>query len=265
MPITEMPAAQVFKAFVEDFGMTKEGRATRNPWQKDQLPAEIMNAPVEWYIYNIGPVKQIISAGSMGQYHLLPPAEGTKYNPPLQIKRYMVDWADQGDYKQKPIIMDGAMVAREWVTPNGERETDLRQWGVFASKHNPPLESELAEAQARLHMKMDQLVKYADALYSDEKRRREITDVYKIAAKYLVVERPWCSVSKPMMQCPGCFKAVETAAAKCISCGAILNWEKARKLRLVSKEEYAEAVADGLAPAPAPAASPEKRVAQEKG
>jgi hypothetical protein len=250
MPITEIPAAQVFKTFVEDFGMTKDGRATRSPWTRDQLPAEIMDSPVEWYIYNVGPIKQIINAGSMGQYHLLPPAEGKSFSEPLKIKKYMIDWADQGDYKQKPVVMDGWFVAREWVTPNGERETDLRPWGVFASKHNPPSEEDLKAAAALLHKKMDDLVKHADALYTDEKRRREITDIYKIAARHLLVERPWCTVSKAMASCPGCFRPVEQAAAKCIACGSILDWNKARKLRLVTKEEFAEAVADGLVAAP---------------
>jgi len=45
----------------------------------------------------------------------------------------------------------GWTFAREWVTPNGEVETDLRKWGVFASKNNPPSEKELLDAEARLH------------------------------------------------------------------------------------------------------------------
>jgi hypothetical protein len=260
MPVTELPAAQVFKTFVEDFGITREGRATRNPWQKDALPKEITDAPVEWYIYNIGPIKQIINAGSMGQYILFPPSEGQAYSKPIEIRRYMIDWADQGDYKQKPIIMDGADVAREWVTPNGEKgNTDLRNWGVFASRHNPPKPEEIAQAEALLRVTLDRLIAQADALYADPTKRGQITDVYRTAARIRHAERPWCAESKPMGRCDGCGRGVELDIAKC-SCGAILNWEKARKLRLVSKEEYDEAVAEGLASA----ASPAKRVSGEK-
>jgi len=44
-----------------------------------------MNAPVEWYIYNIGPSRQVINAGDMGTHYLLPPGEGERYNKPLRF------------------------------------------------------------------------------------------------------------------------------------------------------------------------------------
>lgn len=246
MPITELPAHQVFDTFVKDFGMTKDGRSTKNPWQKDVLPDEIIKSPVEWYIFNIGPIKQTINAGSMGQYILFPPSEGKAYSEPLKIKKYMVDWADQGDYKQKPIIMDGAMVAREWVTPNGERgNTDLRNWGVFATKNNPPTEAELAAAHTLLRVTLDNLIRQADQLYADPAKRTQITQVYHTALIARKADRPWHSESKEMARCEGCGRAVEANIAKC-ECGAILNWTKARKLRLVSQAEFDEAVADGL-------------------
>jgi len=104
----------------------------------DQLPEEIMNAPVEWYIYNIGPPARSSTPGIWGRHYLLPPGEGERYNKPLPIRKFMVVHSNQGDYKMKPMIFNGVDVAREWVTPNGEVETDLRKWGVFASKNNPP-------------------------------------------------------------------------------------------------------------------------------
>jgi len=64
-----------------------------------------------------------------------------------------------------------------------------------------------------------------------------------------------------MMSCPGCFKAVEKEAAKCSNCGAILNWQKARQLRLVSKTEFEEALADGLVGGPLAA----ERASKDKG
>lgn len=246
--ITELPIGDTFKAFVEDFGLTKDGRRTKNPWQKDPLPREIADSPVEWYIYNVGPITQIINAGSMGQHHLLPPPEGKRYNEPIKIKRYMIDYADQGDYKQKAIIMDGAYVAKEWVTPNGERgNTDLRNWGVFASRNNPPTEAELAQADARLRVTLDQLIQQGDALYADPTTRKQITPVYHTALIARKVVRAWHGESKEMARCEGCGRAIEKDVAKC-ECGAILNWEKARKLRLVSKEDFEEAVRDGLVP-----------------
>jgi hypothetical protein len=260
-PITELPAAEVFKTHVQDFGITRDGRATRNPWQYDALPDEIAKAPVQFYIYNVGPLTQIINAGSMGQHFLFPPKEGEKWGKPIEIKKYMVDWADQGDYKHKPIIMEGEYVAKEWVCPDGgkEPELDLRKWGVFYSKNNPPTEAEIETARRYVHLQMDRLVKIADNLYQDPRRRPEITNIYYIAAKHLMVERPWCTVSKEMARCEGCGKAVEQDVAKC-GCGAIRDWNKARKLRLVTKEEFEEAMADGLVAA----ITPETRAAQTK-
>jgi hypothetical protein len=248
--IQELPVDQVFKTFVEDFGMTKDGRRTKNPWMKDPLPKEITNSPIEFYIYNIGPIQQTINAGSMGQHILFPPDAEGKLARPLEIRKYMVDWSDQGDYKQKPVLVEGATVAREWVTPNGEKgNTDLRNWGVFYSKHNPPLAEEVAVAQRLLDNTLDTLIKIADGLHSDITKRREITEVYRIAAKARHAERPWCAESKAMGRCAGCGRGVELDIAKC-SCGAVLNWELARKLRLITKAEFDEAVADGLATGP---------------
>jgi hypothetical protein len=246
--ITELPAPVVFKDYIDAVGLTKDGKRTKSPWQYDDLPEEIRNADPQWYIYNVGPQRHTINAGSMGTHYLFPPKEGENVGKALVIRKYMVDWADQGDYKHKPIIMKGDDVAREWVTPNGEAETDLRKWGVFASKNNPPTDEEVAEAKERLRKTFDALIKYADSLYEQPARRKEITPIYVIAAKTNKVVRPWCSESRAMKSCEGCFSPVEAAAAKCNACGAILDWNKARKLRLVSKAEFEEAVADGLVP-----------------
>lgn len=62
-----------------------------------------------------------------------------------------------------------------------------------------------------------------------------------------VKERSWMTVSQQMDTCPGCQQPVAPGAAR-HACGAVLDYKKARELRMISSAEYEEAVADGLVP-----------------
>jgi|SRR5581483_457258 len=252
--VQELPPGQVFKDYAQDVGLTKDGHATKNPWAAgyDRLPDEIMKAPVQFWIYNVSPMQRWICMGGLGTKFLRPCPEGEKYGPhPLPVKRYEVDWADLGEYKHKAVIIEGKDMVREMVVPGGEAENDLRRWGVFYSEHNPPLEEELKAANAQLERTFDAIVKQGDQLY-EQRRFREITPIFQTASKWMKAPRPWCAISKQMEECPGCMKPVDKGAAK-HECGAILDWKKARQLRLVTKEEYLEAVEDGLVPGEKPA------------
>src|SRR5689334_8345041 len=101
----ELPASQVFKDYVSDVGLTKQG-PTKNPWLAgyDNLPPEIANSPVRYYVYNVSPIPRWLCMGGLGTKYL----KACKHNEffaanPLKVKEYEIDWADLGEYKHKAV------------------------------------------------------------------------------------------------------------------------------------------------------------------
>jgi hypothetical protein len=140
------------------------------------------------------------------------------------------------------------------VTPNGEVETDLRRWGVFWTTNNPPTAEELANANRSLDVTCDAFIRMADSLY-EQRKMEQITPIFHTLARRRRQTRPWCSVSKEMADCPVCFAPVEKGAA-IHDCSpgrqAILDWEKAYRYGLVTRERYDEAIENGWVPGKEP-------------
>jgi hypothetical protein len=247
----EFTAAEVFKNYIGDVGLDKYGRATKSPWQYDPVPKEIANAPVERRIFNVGPHKHVCYMGSLGNKHIPACPPDQPYILAQEIKKFTIDWSDQGDYKHKPLFIEAKELAQNMVSPTPGDESDLRRWGVFETENKVPSDDELKKAKASLFQTYDWLVKKADQLYRDGKMK-EITPIYKVAAAQLrISDRPWAEVIGERQLCPACQQACDLGIAK-HSCGAILDWKKALQYRLISKDDYAEAVEDGLVPGEKP-------------
>lgn len=237
-------------------------RAKGNPWRIDKPSKRIANCPVTMWVYNVSPRKHAVST-LPGMPKVLPPCPpGAKYGPPLPIKEITLDYAGMGDYKLKAVEVDdidlaGAIVCGTCLgVGNGCKETsDLRRWGVFYSYNNPPTEAELAKAHEHLSNTLSEFVKIADTLWEDPKKRWQVTGengaVYRMAAKAKGgIQRPWCTLLADKEACVGCGYTNDIGAMVCSNqtCGIILDYKKALKFRKITKNEYAEAVADGLVP-----------------
>lgn len=247
------------KGMLED--QVNNPRRGKTPWQLDRPSKRVLNCPVTMWIYNVSPRTHQISS-LPGMPRILPSAkEGEAYGAPLAIKEVTLDYASRGDYKLQAIEVDDDDLAGNIVCPtcqgngaNCSDSGDLRMWGVFASRNNPPTAEELATANRRLSETFSNLVKIADTLYEDPKRRWQVSgtngEVYRMAAKAKKIQRPWCTVLADMVACPGCGQTNATGAMVCSSttCGIILDYDKALKYRKITKEEYDAAVADGLVP-----------------
>jgi len=223
-----MPDVKNTKTFApevvfKDYMDVTKGR-TKNPWNYDPIPEEVKNSPVEFYIYNVGPYMKVINSGGLGKQKVQACPDGEKYSKPIEIHKWVIDHADMGEYNMKTILIEGKDRVREMVSPNNDPETDLRKWGIFYSKNNPPSQAEIDDANRRLRDTMNQIVKYGDFLYTATNgqggtRRGEITAVYMTAAKWLGVERPWYSVSEKLNPCPGCGDNVKPNIRKHTACG----------------------------------------------
>jgi hypothetical protein len=249
-----------------------QGRATKSPWRMDAPSKRVSGCPITMWIYNIAPRKHQISSlpGMPKILGACPYDDRGKplalYGPPIPIKEISLDYASQGDYKLKAVEVDDIDLVRAIICPscNGQGQNckdtaDLRIWGVFYSSHNPndpvdaTFQAELDTAKARLTQTMSNLVKIADGFHEDQKWRNYHLGgangaVYRMAAKYMGIQRPWCTPLKDMETCVGCGNSNPNGAMICSNpvCGIILDYAKALKFRKITQGEYDEAFQSGL-------------------
>lgn len=259
------------ETLLKDTGFhTDHNKMKTSPWRMSKPSKRVANCLNTLWIYNISPRKHQISS-LPGMPKVLGPCpyddKGdplAAFGPPLPIKEINLDYAGRGDYKLDCVEVDDIDLAGAIVCPscngvgaNCKDTADLRIWGVFYSKHNPadPVDAEfraeLALAKERLSNTMSNLVKLADGLYEDPKQRWQLAgaygNVYRMAAKYKKISRPWCTPLSDKESCPGCGQTNDRGAMVCSSgtCGIILDYGKALKFRKITQGEFDEAFAAG--------------------
>ena len=116
---------------------------------------------------------------------------------------------------------------------------NLNQRGLFWSRNNPPLESELAAARARMEKTYRAELERMSAIEakSPDDARNVATKTSHAAATYFGVSTSWhrsdlIPKSSPAGQidCPNCGEKIVATTAVCRHCDAVLDEEKARKL-----------------------------------
>ncbi len=241
----------------------------------DPIPNYILNSPVKWRIFNCGPIGRTFNPAGHGVRTLKAAKFDKDWNlielqEPYEIRETVADWADQGDYKHKFVPLDGDEVMRETMCPGGEQQNDLRRFGIIATRHEKPTKEELAEARKNLETYFGELVKKADKLFERNRPgqvgvelgdREQIVEIFRVAARFLNVNRPWMQQVTREESCPGCGVPVPQAVAKCpnAGCGAILDWEKAYTLGIISKTAYHDAIEEGRVPGKKPATKAAKQ------
>lgn len=117
-----------------------------------------------------------------------------------------------------------------------------------------PTAGELKRANAAVVNEEKRLVAEADSLFMQgpgaygEIGEQHREALLSLRAKHLdMKERGWLYVAEAMEKCPGCQQPMVPGTLK-HSCGAVIDWKGARRLRMVSAAEYEEAVVDGLVP-----------------
>jgi len=209
------------------------------------------------WVYNVGP-KAVPISTLPGMPRVLPPApEGAEYGVPLPIREITLDYAGLGDYKLKAVEVDDIDLAKAIVCPSCggtgtacKESHDLRRWGVFYSYSNPPKESELATVNRQLGETFSDLIKIADSLWEDPKKRWQVEGAngnnYRMAAKHKKIERPWCMLLADMVACPACGRTNPKNSMVCDECDIILDYDKAMKFGKITQNQFEKAVERGL-------------------
>jgi hypothetical protein len=184
------------------------------------------------YIFNVSAKPWNRSMGDYGSVHIAGCKEGQELSEP-----YVVDGAPHGyvatDMHKMSIFlepggaialaMDILFIGRGFdPTLNGENQ------GLFISETAKPSAAMVKAAKAKLRKWQMTLVEHADNLDRNNKRQ-EITDMHRDAAAALGLNKPWM-VQEPreVASCPACQKPMDVEAVKCISCGAIVDWDRAK-------------------------------------
>lgn len=124
---------------------------------------------------------------------------------------------------------------------------DCSEHGVFIAAGDEPTDEELRAAAKKLRQEFyPRLIEEADSSYARTGDRKDISLHARVAARILNLKRDWALDLSELTPCIGCQELVAESVVKCKNCGAILNWEKARALGLVSPEQYRFATQEGI-------------------
>jgi hypothetical protein len=161
---------------------------------------------------------------------------------------------DYGDKRTVPLPISAWEIANDLCREINSDAGEQSFLGVFVCAGSEPTEAELREARAKLDEFYRALVAAADREWERSHSYLFIHDLQRRAAANLGLEKEWYYRAQEMDECPGCGDRVKPGVAKCKSCGAILDREKAVALGLVAPG-VTQGVAQGV---PVPGAVTEK-------
>jgi len=197
------------------------------------------------YIFNVSNRTWKWREPGFEMYTVLPCEEGQEVSPPCKIPGIVTEEYLDGDKTELNHYNAGEIAAAIMGFGPGFRpDADLRQFGVFASRTNPPLNSEVAEAKRRLVETCESLLKEGDMIHSQGQAKgpggQMLNELHAWAAKVLRQTRDWSKSSTMMVDCPFCSNPVAATAAVHFGvngCGAVLNWDRAIASGLKKEED----------------------------
>lgn len=117
--------------------------------------------------------------------------------------------------------------------------------GVFAIEGDEPTEEELEAARTKLRAWAGGPVEEADRIWQVKRDPARISATAHVCAKMLGQRREWMTDTAPKRVCAGCGEFISPDAARC-RCGAVIDYEKARDLLLLTEREESIAISRGL-------------------
>lgn len=214
-----------------------------------------------YHIYNISDHRMNpripVSWIRMGNILIWAREAGERYSKPILVPEFSYYYYDAGRpdgvhsnmlYREE----DGQTIVNEilGINPPIQPDNDITKWGVFCAAGEVPTEAEIEAATKRMSETYQLAVLEADMMWEDPLNRKNISNMHRRAAKYLLQERPWCSVPKAMIACPGCGSPVNPIVAYHggpNGCGAIVNLEAAKTLKRQEAELALDMATEPLA------------------
>jgi rubrerythrin len=191
----------------------------------------------KYYIFNVGPWDWDRQLGGKGTKFLAKCPDGQPYGPApltfglLDNETVAVDMNKMENRQEDGIEIVNAFLSRG---RDCRPENNLEQWGLGVTETWPPTTQDLAEANKRLDLKCDELIRDADRFY-EQRQHDNIVDTHRWAARRKKLKKDWLNENPELVACPACGQSVMPNIAKCPHCRATLDETKARKF---FPEEY---------------------------
>lgn len=128
---------------------------------------------------------------------------------------------------------------------------DCQNQGVWASEAPTPAEEDILAAEEKQKTFFEKAVYEADGIWARTGDPTKIPFHARVGATALNIRREWAKDTSAMKPCDGCRELISKDAAKCGRCGAVLDWDRAIALGMVTPEQFDFAQRRGLAAAPA--------------
>lgn len=183
--------------------------------------------------FQVGPEYK---SGVFPSTYTIPPAEDGSYST-LRIEEGFHD-IPQLDYKTIRVPVSPKEIANSVVNDYRRDSLEVSDGampglfcveGDFSPNTNEAHEELLSQAVGQHTNWTQRLIRMGDSNWNVKKDHRQITDIIRSAADYLHVQREWNSKMRPddFSKCPACRTLIDSEAAICAHCGAVVDATKA--------------------------------------
>lgn len=243
MPLGQMTAQQADQ-HVRDFQRRTNSRAEAH------IPDSIRQHSLDnqFYIYSVGPWPQKRFMGTMGRCTIPACKDGQRFTDPIVVPGTPVEQYPMNESQMTAILYDGERHANEiiGIGPSRGPEESLHRYGVFVSRHNPPLEEEIELANKRLDTYCDQLIYEGGQAHADgplavrQTIRPERHGWAANRRKKTHAECPWMggmnTAQQDRVECPFCSVAISAKVAKCHNCHEVVNQEAYKAAQKMARQ-----------------------------
>jgi hypothetical protein len=202
-----------------------------------------------YHIFNVGPWPQVVNTGSTGTFYIPGcPSDKPYVEMTVTIPSIVEELIIKDETEFAALIDDGWEHFALEIVGDGRGmnpEHSLRNFGIFPSKTDIPMEGDIAEATKRLQAKCAMYVREARDLYqTDRKRFSQVVrpEVHFRAAEVLnLTDEDWMTKSTPSAKnkCMFCGTMNDEIAVKCHKCNEIIDIERYRALK-AAQEDHSE-------------------------
>lgn len=189
------------------------------------------------HVFSVTPYTVLMKTFGFGPtIHVLGKPEGKKYS--TTVINESVCFKDFGENQKETFRVAPEDMLKDILA-------DCDGQGVWGSEDEVPTPEDVASAEKRQREFYLKSIAEADSIWARSGDPARIPFHARIGARELNIEREWAKDTSSMEPCKGCKKLVSTGAVKCGHCGAILDWEGAIGLGLVTEEQVRFATKKG--------------------
>jgi hypothetical protein len=199
------------------------------------------------YVFSVAPYVAHMKVFGFGPtVHVAPRKHGERYS--RTDLNQATCFKDYGENQKEVFVVDPLDMAQDIIN-------DCPGQGLWAGRAPTPSEEDILAAEAKQTQFYKDKIEEADGDWARKQDPKSISFHARVGARELNVKRDWAKDTSSLLPCKGCKELISVDAVKCGRCGAVLDWERAQALGLVTEEQVRFALKRNLTgsaePAPA--------------